>query len=116
MWTYRAVLVRAVDGDTLVVDIDLGFEVTVRRRLRLAGLDCPAPFTEAGRAAREAVVAWFAGTAEVVVRTQRDRTEKYGRYLAEVLDRDGRSLNGFLVESGLAFPWDGRGSHPGKDK
>ena len=41
MYTYAARLVRVVDGDTVDLDIDLGFHITVRERFRLAGIDTP---------------------------------------------------------------------------
>jgi len=41
MYTYKAKVVRVIDGDTVDVAIDLGFKVTINARLRLAGIDAP---------------------------------------------------------------------------
>ena len=42
MYQYKAVLVRVIDGDTIDVDIDLGFDVWLKKqRVRLAGIDAP---------------------------------------------------------------------------
>jgi micrococcal nuclease len=41
MFEYRAKLVRCVDGDTVELDVDLGFKVTMREKFRLTGIDTP---------------------------------------------------------------------------
>ena len=41
MYTYKAKLDRVIDGDTIDVNIDLGFDITVHKRVRLAGIDTP---------------------------------------------------------------------------
>tara|TARA_R100000234_G_scaffold119402_1_gene102224 strand:- start:907 stop:1323 length:417 start_codon:yes stop_codon:yes gene_type:complete len=41
MYTYKAKLDRVIDGDTIDVHIDLGFDITVHKRVRLAGIDTP---------------------------------------------------------------------------
>ena len=41
MYTYKARLDRVIDGDTIDANIDLGFDITVHKRIRLAGIDTP---------------------------------------------------------------------------
>ena len=41
MYTYKAKLDRVVDGDTIDVNIDLGFDISVHKRVRLADIDTP---------------------------------------------------------------------------
>ena len=41
MYTYKAKLLRVVDGDTCDAQIDLGFDVSVKKRIRFAGLNAP---------------------------------------------------------------------------
>ena len=41
MYTYKAKLVRVIDGDTIDAEIDLGFNVLIRQRIRLYGIDTP---------------------------------------------------------------------------
>ena len=41
MYTYKAKLDRVVDGDTIDANIDLGFDITIHKRIRLAGIDTP---------------------------------------------------------------------------
>ena len=85
-YTYKAKLVRCVDGDTMDVDIDLGFYLTARIRCRLIGVNTP----ERGRKdfARATLML------ESLLHTQADeegyfvmrtgKTGKFGRWLAEV--------------------------------
>lgn len=110
MFEYRARILRVIDGDTVEAEIDLGFRVSLRATLRLAGIDTPelrGPTREAGRAATdylELLLSKLAGPErQVTVRTQKDRTGKYGRYLADLVV-GGRSLNEALVLAGHARP------------
>jgi|TARA_R100001594_G_C4027713_1_gene260600 micrococcal nuclease len=41
MYTYKAKCTRVIDGDTIDADIDLGFDITVHKRIRLSGIDTP---------------------------------------------------------------------------
>jgi micrococcal nuclease len=111
-YQYRGRVVKVVDGDTVDVDIDLGFGITRRERVRLAGVNTPelhskdAASQVAAKAAREFVVAWCSPLSEVFLRTEKER-EKYGRYLAEVVSPSGESLNASLVKAGLAVEYHG---------
>jgi len=103
-YTYKARVTEVYDGDTVTVDIDLGFHMTMRRvKLRLAGLDAPevrGPERQLGLAARDALRAKALGH-DVVIQTFKDATEKYGRYLA-VVTLDGENVNEWLVALGYA--------------
>lgn len=59
MWQYHASLVRIIDGDTYVFDIDLGFHITIRETVRLYGIDCPEIRTEDGKRAKVFAQRWF---------------------------------------------------------
>lgn len=93
MYEYRvAEVVRVVDGDTIYVDLDLGFGVTKHAKVRLIGIDTPelrGRGKEKGLAARDFVDSWFElhhPTRELVLcRTSKDRTGKYGRWLADFM-------------------------------
>lgn len=120
MWEYRAWVVNVVDGDTLDLDIDLGFWLTSRRRVRLLGVDTwevRGEEREQGILARSAVssaLGYVTGEPppEVRVATLLDRTDKYGRVLATVwCDSLGQtSLNDWLISEGhgVATDPDGR--------
>lgn len=112
MYEYEADVIRVVDGDTLVLTIDLGLSTARTEVCRLAGINCPEKHTDAGRAARDAVEDWVARHgSKVTVRTVKPK-EKYGRYLAEVMAMSGESLVADLIAGGHALRWTGRGARP----
>lgn len=84
MYEYRATILRVVDGDTVDVTLDLGFDVHLKQRLRLRGIDAPELRTTEGKASRDWLRTLLPPGESVVVRTEKDRREKYGRYLATV--------------------------------
>jgi micrococcal nuclease len=109
MYEYKATVTRVVDGDTVHADIDLGFGIIYRDQvLRLARINAPELKKSEGRgeASRDHLKLWVEGK-EVVIRTTKDRREKYGRYLAEVLVNVGGvliSMNDDMLEGELARP------------
>lgn len=112
-WTYRATLVRVVDGDTIVVTVDLGFRASITTPVRLAGVNCPEHGTTAGDAATRYTTRWLAGADLTIVSDKPDRYgDKYGRWLAVVHRADGHVLADDLVTAGHAARWDGEGAKP----
>lgn len=103
MYEYRATLIRVVDGDTIDVDIDLGFGVHMQTRLRLAYINAPERGTPEGTAATNYVVKRL--VEPFTVRTSKDAKEKYGRYLATVILPDGEVLNSTMLAKGVAKPY-----------
>lgn len=114
---YQARLVEVIDGDTLDLELDLGFQMTHHARVRLVGadthevygVDADSEEAEKGRTEAAFVAEWlkmaergYEGEDEwfLIASTLRDRTGKYGRYLADVFRRDtGASLtNAILTE------------------
>lgn len=83
MYQYRARVIAVHDGDTCRLDVDLGFRVHADAWIRLAGINTPELHHEGGRAARERL-ANLLSSGELLIRTTRDRTEKYGRMLATI--------------------------------
>lgn len=91
MYEYKARVVRVVDGDTIDVDIDHGFGIISRKRLRLFGVDAPEMWgvkkeSEEYTKGLDAKV-WLEGMIggkRVIIQTHKDRTGKFGRYLAKV--------------------------------
>jgi endonuclease YncB( thermonuclease family) len=91
---YPAVATRAVDGDTLVCDVDLGFGVWMRgAAVRVLGFDAVELRTPRGPAARDAASALVLGKKLTLITGKRER-EKYGRLLAVVTLPDGRDFAG----------------------
>jgi len=102
-YCYRAVVLRVVDGDTVHAEIDLGLETCRRVKLRLLGVYAPELREPGGPEARDYLRGLVEGE-QVIVRTVKDRTEKYGRYLGVLQLPDGRGVNALLVAAGHATP------------
>ncbi len=86
VWTYYATVARIVDADTFDLVIDLGFGVSIKERIRLAGVDAWETRGEErpeGLAAKAFVEEVMPVGSVVMIRTDKDRG-KYGRYIAEV--------------------------------
>lgn len=129
MYEYPAQVLRVKDGDTIDAEVtlrdeavDLGFDITLYQRitlkltLRLYGINSPEIRTPEGKTAR----GWLVGRLSkgtlmtyepITVDTIKDKKEKYGRYLAVLLD-EGGNINEAMVAAGQAFPYDGHGPKP----
>jgi micrococcal nuclease len=86
IFVYKAELVRVVDGDTVDLIIDLGFDTSRKERFRLYGIDAPELNTLAGKAAKawlwealQPLEAIYVQTIQLSTKAKRD---KYGRFLA----------------------------------
>ncbi|OGX38453.1 MAG: hypothetical protein A3D87_04750 [Omnitrophica WOR_2 bacterium RIFCSPHIGHO2_02_FULL_50_17] len=91
IFTYVAMVEKVIDGDTLLVSFDFGFPVSVSQKLRLRGINCPEIDTEEGKKAKRFVEARLKGCDFIVVKTYKDRTDKFDRYLADVFYSAGTS-------------------------
>lgn len=114
MYEYRAKIIRVIDGDTVEADLDLGCDVHVNLGLRLVGINAPEHGSAQGDAATEAmrrIIAAYAVDGLLVVRTVKDQTEKYGRYLATLVgwheNGEEADLNQRMIELGHAVPYFG---------
>jgi micrococcal nuclease len=115
VYEYAARLVKVVDADTLDLDIDVGFNIHTRQRVRLAGLNAPEKNTPQGQDAIAYVHAWLNDLGpDLTVRTVLDKREKYGRLLGTVIAKT-RNLNADLITNGHALDYDGgRRALPGR--
>jgi len=104
---YRATVVEVIDGDTIDVNIDLGFDIQHKNRLRMYGINAPESRTrdKVEKAAGLKSKAWLKALIEgkkITVRTYKDGTvEKFGRLLARVYI-DGVDVNAEMVKQDLA--------------
>ena len=111
LYKYKARILRVVDGDTVKADVDLGLGVFKRTTLRLHHIDAPevrGADKKKGKAATAHLVKLLmryatnvesgtlkGNTSVIYIETYKDRTGKYGRYLAELwgVDSDGSMVN-----------------------
>ena len=111
MYTYKATLDRVVDGDTIDANIDLGFDITIHKRIRLAGIDTPESRTRdleekaRGLASKERLKELLEG-GEFILESK--EVGKYGRVLG-TLHIDDININETLVQEGFAVEyWGGK--------
>jgi micrococcal nuclease len=108
LYFYNAVVTSIYDGDTIRANIDLGFNTWIfNQKLRLVGIDTPeirGKERPQGLLAKDFVIERIPVGSEIYVMTQKDKTEKYGRYLATIFygGSDMKNLNVELLESGHA--------------
>lgn len=116
MYIYRVKKVHAVvDGDTIDVDIDLGFNVSFFQRVRLAGIDTPESRTldkrekALGLEVKKKLKEILDSATTIVIKTEKpDSTEKYGRILGWLyVDGAEQSVNHSLIASGYAWEYGG---------
>ena len=106
---------RVVDGDTIDANIDLGFDISLTKRIRLAGIDTPESRTkdlkekELGIDAKNWLKHQLEDSFDVVIRTEKpDSTEKYGRIIGHLyINGKDESLNNQMITEGYALPYDG---------
>jgi endonuclease YncB( thermonuclease family) len=109
MFEYTATLLAIVDGDTLKLDVDLGFRMHAKEVFRLARINCPELLSLEGMQARTFVAETLAKA--IALKVQTSRSEKYGRWLAELsfqtreTGAQWHNLNTLLLTSGHAKPF-----------
>jgi len=120
MYEYRVKVERVVDGDTVDVDIDLGFGVQLNdERVRIMGIDTPESRTSDkvekvfGKAAKQALVDMLGETAILKTQINRDGEDmkgKFGRILGDfTVEHNGvmKGVTEALIEDGHAVPYFG---------
>lgn len=102
---------NVVDGDTIDVLIDLGFDILFASRVRLAGIDTPESRTSdkaekvLGLEAKEYLKKQLKDAKSVIIRTEKmDSSEKYGRILGWVyINGESESINNKMINDGYAW-------------
>ena len=115
LYHYRSTVTNIVDGDTIDVTIDLGFDISLNERVRLVGINAPESRTRdleekaRGLAAKEFVGRWLLESAGMhpIIETSKDKAGKFGRILGRILNDAGECLNDEMVSLGHATPYDG---------
>lgn len=107
-YIYLAHVIKIIDGDTVDMMVDLGFKAFVDIRFRLARIDTKEmnskDLTEkmlaiAAKTELETVIL------DKTVKIQTSKTDKYGRYVAEIWTEDGKNISDYLLEKQLAKPY-----------
>ena len=117
LFTYRTGVERVIDADTLLVSFDFRCPMSVSQKLRLRGINCPEMDTEEGKRAKRFVESRLKGCEFIIVKTYKDTTDKYDRYLADIFYKTGagdsslvackgKFLNQELLDEGLAVAYE----------
>jgi micrococcal nuclease len=104
MYEYQAKVIRVVDGDTIEVEVDLGFHIKMNMKIRLAGINAPEMSTAEGKKTKAEMIHLLEDQT-VTLLTIKDKQEKYGRYLG-VIVKNKQNINEWLVEQKLAVRYD----------
>jgi len=120
MYQYKCVITRVVDGDTVDVDIDLGFGIWKRNeRVRLHGIDTPESRTSDpvekvfGKEAARVVEHFLPVGSEQVLTSVKDKVEKFGRTLGSFTvydsEEDGETtINKWMIRNSYAVSYNGQ--------
>jgi micrococcal nuclease len=115
MFTYQATVLRIIDGDTVDVDIDLGFSVWLKKqRVRMMGIDTPESRTRdkeekvRGLLSKKKLTELCPVGSIVQLMTAKDKNKgKFGRILGTLVV-DGVDVNQWLIENNYAVPYLGQ--------
>ena len=114
MYEYHCKIIKVIDGDTVDVDIDLGFGVWLKKeRVRVNGIDTP---EIRGKTPEEKELAihvrdeLYSKIYGKMVTLKNVDTEKYGRMLADVY-LDDENINEWLIDNEYAVRYDGGTKH-----
>jgi micrococcal nuclease len=106
---------KVVDGDTIDADIDLGFDISLTKRIRLAGIDTPESRTtdayekKLGVEVKDWLKERLKFAKDILIKTELpDSTEKYGRIIGHLfINGEEISINNQMVNEGYAWEYDG---------
>tara|TARA_Y100000389_G_scaffold204831_1_gene259977 strand:+ start:734 stop:1198 length:465 start_codon:yes stop_codon:yes gene_type:complete len=117
MYEYRARINRVVDGDTVDVDIELGFGVVLSdERVRIMGIDTPESrtsdkveklFGKAAKAKLQELLGEVSILKTQIAKDGEDMKGKFGRVLGDFVTEDGRMVTEVMQEAGHCVPYMG---------
>lgn len=112
MYEYKILqVVKVVDGDTIDVIIDVGFDILRKERVRINRVDTPEVSSKdelerkLANEAKQFITEWFKSQSSIYIKTTKD--DKYGRILGEIFNNDNEYLNTILIDRGYAWEYFG---------
>jgi len=106
MYTYKAKVIRILDGDTFEAEVDLGFSIIARHIFRVEGIDTPETWRPRNEKERQhglkatARATELLLTDDIIIKTHK-HTSIYGRYSARVSLSDGRDFTNIMLKEGF---------------
>jgi micrococcal nuclease len=108
-------VIKVVDGDTIDASIDLGFDISLEKRIRFAGIDTPESRTTnlkekaLGLESKEWLKKALEGAKDIIIKTEKpNSTEKFGRIIGHLfINGQETSLNTQMIDEGYALAYDG---------
>ena len=116
MYQYKAKVLKVLDGDTVDIDLDLGFNIVLAsQRVRMAGIDTPESRTTnneekvRGQLSKKKLAEKLPVGSWVRIETQKSDSndDKFGRILAVFIMEDGTSLNQWMIDNNYAVLYNG---------
>ena len=113
MYQYRAKILKVLDGDTVDIDLDLGFNIVLaNQRVRMAGIDTPESRTTnteekvRGQLSKKKLAEKLPVGSYVIIETQKpdSNDDKFGRILGIFILEDGTRVNDWLIKNNYAVP------------
>lgn len=112
LYNYKCKVLRVIDGDTVEVDVDLGFSTWKKVTLRLDFIDAPEIRTKdleekaKGVEATEFLTSLLLdNNPDAVIYIQSNSVDDFGRSIAKIFTQEGDNVNLILLESGFAKEW-----------
>lgn len=99
-YLYQAKVLEVIDGDTVLLYIDLGFQIHKEQRIRLACLDCPELDTAEGKKSKKFLQETLTNLDRIMIQTQ--KSDIYGRYIAHIFyDPTNQKSNAEIFTNGI---------------
>jgi micrococcal nuclease len=116
MYQYKCKIIKVLDGDTVDIDLDLGFKIILaNQRVRMAGVDTPESRTTIaeekvrGQLSKKKLAEKLPIGSWQIIETQKpdSNDDKFGRILGVFILEDGTRVNDWLIQNNYAVPYKG---------
>ena len=116
MYQYKCKILKVLDGDTVDIDLDLGFKIVLaNQRVRMAGIDTPESRTTIaeekvrGQLSKKKLAEKLPIGSWQIIETQKpdSNDDKFGRILGVFILEDGTRVNDWLIQNNYAVPYKG---------